>query len=64
MSVFVAESHPSVPGAHIREALLERGAELERERIVSLLKKHSHWLVFGDDKTLLNNVITLILDER
>jgi hypothetical protein len=35
----VAESNPDVPGAHVRLALLRRGAELERERIVALLEE-------------------------
>jgi hypothetical protein len=35
----VAESNPTVPGAHVRLALLRRGAEIERERIVQLLKQ-------------------------
>ena len=38
MSVFVAESHPSVPGANVREGLLLRGALIERERVVALLE--------------------------
>jgi len=33
----VAESNPSVPGAHVRLALLRRGAEIEHARIVALL---------------------------
>lgn len=35
----VAESNPSMPGAHVRLALLRRGAELEREEIVALLER-------------------------
>ena len=31
-------SHPSVPGASVREKLLKRGAELERQRIVAMLE--------------------------
>jgi hypothetical protein len=34
----VAESNPSVPGAHVRLALLRRGAEIERERILALIE--------------------------
>jgi hypothetical protein len=38
----------------------ERGVEDEQARIVALLVKHGRTLVFGDDKTLLSNVIKLI----
>jgi hypothetical protein len=40
----VAESHPSVPGAKVREAMIRRGAELERERIVGLLNSDSRFV--------------------
>ncbi len=59
----VAESNPDVPGAHVRLALLRRGAELERERIVALLEEHGRTLVFGDDKRLMANVIRVIRGE-
>ena len=35
----LTESNPDVPGAHVRLALLRRGAELEREKIVALLER-------------------------
>ena len=35
--MFVEDSHPSIPGGHVREALLLRGALIERERILALL---------------------------
>lgn len=38
MSVLVEASHPSIPGANVREGLLLRGALIERERIVALLE--------------------------
>jgi hypothetical protein len=56
----VVESKPDVPGGEVRLSLLRRGAELERDRIVALLEKHGRSLRFGDDKTLLANVIKLI----
>ena len=54
------ESQPMVPGSATRLMLLRRGAGVERERIVALLVKHGRSLTFGDDKTLLSNVIKLI----
>ena len=36
--MFVEDSHPSIPGGHVREALLLRGALIERERVVALLE--------------------------
>ena len=38
MSVLVEASHPSIPGANVREGLLLRGALIERDRIVALLE--------------------------
>ena len=35
----VVESQPGVPGVEVRLALLRRGADLERQRIVSLLEQ-------------------------
>ena len=43
----------------LKRSMVE-AAEAERERIVALLVKHGRTLVFGDDKTLLSNVIKLI----
>lgn len=43
----------------LKRSMVE-AAEAERERIVALLQKHGRSLVFGDDKTLLSNVIKLI----
>jgi hypothetical protein len=43
----------------LKQAQVE-AALAERERIVTLLQKHGRSLVFGDDKTLLANVISLI----
>ena len=43
----------------LKQAQVEAGLA-ERERIVALLQKHGRSLVFGDDKTLLANVIRLI----
>jgi hypothetical protein len=43
----------------LKRSLVE-AADAERERIVALLEKHGRTLVFGDDKTLLSNVIKLI----
>jgi hypothetical protein len=43
----------------LKQAMSE-AAEGERARIVALLQKHGRSLVFGDDKTLLANVIRLI----
>ena len=43
----------------LKQAQVE-AADAERERIVALLQKHGRSLVFGDDKTLLANVIRLI----
>jgi hypothetical protein len=40
----VAESNPSVPGAHVRLRLLRRGAEMERQRILEVLQ---NWTVRG-----------------
>ena len=54
------ESQPAIAGAATRLMLLRRGAGVERERIVALLVKHGRSLTFGDDKTLLSNVIKLI----
>jgi hypothetical protein len=34
----VVESQPAVPGGDVRLALLRRGAEIERDRIVALLE--------------------------
>ena len=39
---------------------MSEAAETERARIVALLQKHGRSLRFGDDKTLLANVIRLI----
>jgi hypothetical protein len=39
---------------------MAEAANDERARIVALLQKHGRSLVFGDDKTLLANVIRLI----
>jgi len=36
----VAESNPSVPGAHVRLALLRRGAELEQSRVIALFEEY------------------------
>jgi len=38
VSVLLDASHPSVPGAKARQALLLRGALIERERIVALFE--------------------------
>jgi hypothetical protein len=46
----------------LKQAMSE-AAEAERERIVALLRKHGRSLRFGDDKTLLANVIKLIESE-
>jgi hypothetical protein len=43
----------------LKRSMVE-AADAERERIVALLEKHGRTLVFGDDKTLLSNVIKLI----
>jgi hypothetical protein len=45
----------------LKRSMIE-AAEAERDRIVALLQKHGRSLVFGDDKTLLANVIRLIED--
>jgi hypothetical protein len=34
----VVESQPAVPGGEVRLTLLRRGAEIERERILTLLE--------------------------
>jgi len=36
----VAESKPSVPGAHVRLALLRRGAEIEQSRVIALFEEY------------------------
>ena len=46
----------------LKRSMVE-AADAERERIVALLVKHGRTLVFGDDKTLLSNVIKLIESE-
>jgi hypothetical protein len=43
----------------LKQGMVE-AAEAERNRIVALLVKHARSLTFGDDKTLLSNVIKLI----
>jgi len=42
----VVESNPDVPGAHVRLALLRRGAEMERQRILGLDFIHDR---FGEE---------------
>jgi hypothetical protein len=39
------ESQPAVPGGDVRLAMLRRGAEIERERILEVLR---NWTVRGD----------------
>ena len=41
MNVLVIASQPDIPGAGTRHALLERGARLERQRIIALLQKQT-----------------------
>ena len=36
MNAFITESKPDIPGAESRLAMLQRGAQLERERILGL----------------------------
>jgi len=36
----VAESNPDVPGAHVRLALLRRGAEIEQSRVIALFEEY------------------------
>jgi hypothetical protein len=36
----VAKSNPDVPGAHVRLALLRRGAELEQSRVIALFEEY------------------------
>jgi hypothetical protein len=43
----------------LKQGMAEAASD-ERARIVALLQKHGRSLVFGDDKTLLSNVIKLI----
>lgn len=40
----VVESKPAIAGADVRLALLRRGAEVERERIVGLLNADSRFV--------------------
>ena len=63
MSVLVEASHPSIPGANVREGLLLRGALIERERIVALIEDAKRGLKFGDDRALVDNMIALIQGE-
>lgn len=63
MSVFVAESHPSVPGANARQALLERGAELERQRIVALFESEE-WDAPEIAEPYVRHIIGLIKGEE
>lgn len=54
MNVLVSASHPSIPGAKTRQALLERGAQLERERIIALLNSDSRFM--GARRLLLEQI--------
>ena len=63
----VVESQPPVPGGEVRLALLRRGAEIERERILEVLR---NWTVRGAGeypdgfRDALDAVTRIVKDEK
>jgi hypothetical protein len=54
MNVLVIASQPDIPGAGTRHALLERGARLERERIIAILNGDNRFM--GARRLLLEQI--------
>jgi hypothetical protein len=63
----VVESKPDIAGADVRLAMLRRGAEIERERILEVLR---NWTVRGDGdypegyRDALDAVMLIVKDEK
>ena len=63
MSVLLDASHPSVPGASVRETLLLRGALIERERVVALLESQK-WDAPEVAEPYVRHIVALIRGEQ